>query len=122
MACEGVYSPCPGDIPLSVMSLRFQACKIRYVCFSRYEAFLSCEILNKLRGIDLARKQEFYPAKVAVFADFIRQDNYSYMRRRNMLTQITLLLTYQCTLECDHCYFYCGPRAKGTLTLDQRGS
>ena len=36
-----------------------------------------------------------------------------------MLTRIILLLTYKCTQECDHCYLYCGPNAKGTLTLDQ---
>jgi MoaA/NifB/PqqE/SkfB family radical SAM enzyme len=36
-----------------------------------------------------------------------------------MLDTIILLLTYQCTLQCDHCYLYCGPRAEGALTLDQ---
>jgi organic radical activating enzyme len=36
-----------------------------------------------------------------------------------MLKRIILLLTYKCTLECDHCYLYCGPKAKGTMTLVQ---
>jgi hypothetical protein len=36
-----------------------------------------------------------------------------------MVTRIILLLTYQCNLECDHCYLYCSPRAQGTLTLSQ---
>jgi len=36
-----------------------------------------------------------------------------------MLTRIIFLLTYKCTLECDHCYLYCGPKAKGTMTLAQ---
>jgi hypothetical protein len=36
-----------------------------------------------------------------------------------MLTGLHILLTYQCTYECDHCFLYCSPRAKGTLTLDE---
>jgi hypothetical protein len=36
-----------------------------------------------------------------------------------MLTQVHLLLTYACTFECDHCFIYCSPRAKGTYTLAQ---
>ncbi|MBA7600088.1 hypothetical protein ES703_07135 [subsurface metagenome] len=36
-----------------------------------------------------------------------------------MLTGIHFLLTYMCNLECDHCFVYSGPDAKGTLTLDQ---
>jgi MoaA/NifB/PqqE/SkfB family radical SAM enzyme len=34
-----------------------------------------------------------------------------------MLTGIHLLLTYACNLECDHCFLYSGPNAKGTFTL-----
>ncbi len=33
-----------------------------------------------------------------------------------MLSQVHLLLTYRCNFECDHCFLYCGPRAKGTFT------
>jgi len=36
-----------------------------------------------------------------------------------MLTGIHFLLTYECNFECDHCFLYCGPHAKGTFTLDQ---
>ncbi len=36
-----------------------------------------------------------------------------------MLTGIHFLLTYTCTFECDHCFLYCGPHAKGTFTLNQ---
>jgi len=36
-----------------------------------------------------------------------------------MLTGIHFLLTYTCNLECDHCFLYCSPWAKGTFTLDQ---
>ncbi len=36
-----------------------------------------------------------------------------------MLTGIHILLTYQCTSECDHCFLYCGPRRQGTFTLEQ---
>ena len=36
-----------------------------------------------------------------------------------MLTGIHILLTYQCTLECDHCFLYSSPRAEGTMTLAQ---
>jgi hypothetical protein len=36
-----------------------------------------------------------------------------------MLTGIHFLLTYSCTSECDHCFLYCSPRAKGTFTLGQ---
>lgn len=36
-----------------------------------------------------------------------------------MLTGIHLLLTYMCNLECDHCFVYSGPNAKGTFTLSQ---
>ena len=33
-----------------------------------------------------------------------------------MLTGIHFLLTYSCTSECDHCFLYCSPNAKGTFT------
>jgi hypothetical protein len=33
-----------------------------------------------------------------------------------MLREIHFLLTYSCNFECDHCFLYCGPRAKGTFT------
>ena len=36
-----------------------------------------------------------------------------------MLTGIHFLLTYMCNLECDHCFVYSGPKAKGTFTLNQ---
>ena len=36
-----------------------------------------------------------------------------------MLKGIHFLLTYACTSECDHCFLYCSPQAKGTFTLDQ---
>lgn len=36
-----------------------------------------------------------------------------------MLTDIHILLTYQCTFECDHCFLYSSPFAKGTMTLPQ---
>ena len=36
-----------------------------------------------------------------------------------MLTGIHLLLTYACNFECDHCFLYSGPHAKGTFTLTQ---
>ena len=34
-----------------------------------------------------------------------------------MLEGVHFLLTYRCTLECDHCFLYSSPRAKGTFTL-----
>lgn len=36
-----------------------------------------------------------------------------------MLTGIHFLLTYTCNLECDHCFVFSGPQAKGTFTLEQ---
>ena len=36
-----------------------------------------------------------------------------------MLTGIHFLLTYTCNLECDHCFLYCSPWAKGTFTIGQ---
>lgn len=36
-----------------------------------------------------------------------------------MLTGIHILLTYDCNLECDHCFLYCGPNKNGTFTLKQ---
>jgi organic radical activating enzyme len=36
-----------------------------------------------------------------------------------MLTGIHFLLTYECNYECDHCFLFCGPHAKGTFTLSQ---
>ncbi len=35
-----------------------------------------------------------------------------------MLTGIHFLLSYRCTLECDHCFVYGSPNAKGTFTLN----
>ncbi|MCL6474395.1 MAG: radical SAM protein [Firmicutes bacterium] len=36
-----------------------------------------------------------------------------------MLTGIHFLLTYKCPYECEHCFVYSSPRAKGTFTLAQ---
>ena len=36
-----------------------------------------------------------------------------------MITGIHILLTYQCTGECDHCFLHCGPQREGTFTLRQ---
>lgn len=36
-----------------------------------------------------------------------------------MLTGIHILTTYKCNLECDHCFLYSSPNAKGTMTLQQ---
>jgi len=36
-----------------------------------------------------------------------------------MLKGIHFLLTYMCNLECDHCFVYSKPSAKGTFTLGQ---
>jgi hypothetical protein len=34
------------------------------------------------------------------------------------LSGLHLLLTYQCTFECDHCFVWSGPSQTGTMTLD----
>ena len=34
------------------------------------------------------------------------------------LSGLHLLLTYQCTFECDHCFVWSGPFRTGTMTLD----
>jgi hypothetical protein len=36
-----------------------------------------------------------------------------------MLTGIHFLLTYQCTFECDHCFVFGSPFAKGTFTIER---
>jgi hypothetical protein len=36
-----------------------------------------------------------------------------------MLTGIHFLLSYKCDSECDHCFVYSSPKAKGTFTLEQ---
>jgi len=36
-----------------------------------------------------------------------------------MVTGIHVLLTYKCTLECEHCFVYAGPSAPGTIKLSQ---
>ncbi|UCG69658.1 MAG: radical SAM protein [Thermoplasmata archaeon] len=36
-----------------------------------------------------------------------------------MLKGIHFLLSYACNMECDHCFVYSGPHAKGTFTLKQ---
>lgn len=35
------------------------------------------------------------------------------------LTGLHILLTYQCTLECDHCFVWGSPRQQGVLTIEQ---
>ncbi len=35
------------------------------------------------------------------------------------LRGLHLLLTYQCTLECDHCFVWSSPESRGTMTLGQ---
>lgn len=34
------------------------------------------------------------------------------------LTGVHILLSYQCTHECDHCFVWAGPRAGGTISLE----
>ena len=36
-----------------------------------------------------------------------------------LITGLHLLLTYQCTLECDHCFVWGSPRQSGTMSLAQ---
>ena len=36
-----------------------------------------------------------------------------------MLTDVHIILTYQCTFECDHCFLFSGPSSQGTMTLPQ---
>jgi organic radical activating enzyme len=36
-----------------------------------------------------------------------------------MLSGIHFLLTYMCNLECEHCFVYGSPHARGTFTLEQ---
>lgn len=36
-----------------------------------------------------------------------------------MLKQIHFLLTYTCNYECDHCFLFSGPKARGTFTISQ---
>ena len=40
-------------------------------------------------------------------------------RRHKMLTGIHFLLSYTCNLACDHCFLYCSPSSKGTMTVNQ---
>ena len=35
-----------------------------------------------------------------------------------MLTGVHILLTYQCTFECDHCFLHSSPSSDGTMTLE----
>jgi MoaA/NifB/PqqE/SkfB family radical SAM enzyme len=35
------------------------------------------------------------------------------------LSGLHILLTYQCTFECDHCFVWGGPHQRGVLTLEQ---
>ncbi len=35
------------------------------------------------------------------------------------LSGVHILLTYACNFECDHCFLYCSPRARGTFTIAQ---
>ena len=35
------------------------------------------------------------------------------------LTAIHFLLSYRCTDECDHCFLWSSPKARGTMTFDQ---
>jgi MoaA/NifB/PqqE/SkfB family radical SAM enzyme len=39
--------------------------------------------------------------------------------KSQMLSQIHVLLTYNCNYECDHCFLYCSANSEGTFTLDQ---
>ncbi len=35
------------------------------------------------------------------------------------LSGLHILLTYQCTYECDHCFVWGSPRQNGVLTIEQ---
>ncbi len=41
------------------------------------------------------------------------------MKKDIMLTQLHFLLTYMCTLACEHCFVCSSPAAEGTFTLTQ---
>ena len=41
----------------------------------------------------------------------------SYGKSSSPLSGLHLLLTYQCTFECDHCFVWSGPFQTGTMTL-----
>lgn len=43
----------------------------------------------------------------------------SHTGSRTLLTGLHLLLTYKCDSECDHCFLWCGPEAKGTMSIRQ---
>jgi MoaA/NifB/PqqE/SkfB family radical SAM enzyme len=48
------------------------------------------------------------------------QPPYRTGRARDIVVkQAHILLTYTCTLECDHCFLYSSPEAEGTFTLSQ---
>ncbi len=36
-----------------------------------------------------------------------------------MVTGIHFLLSYACNMTCDHCFLYCSPASKGTMTISQ---
>ena len=36
-----------------------------------------------------------------------------------MLTGIHFLLSYTCNMKCDHCFLFCSPTSKGTMTMKQ---
>jgi len=36
-----------------------------------------------------------------------------------VLTGVHFLLSYRCNLACDHCFLYCSPSSRGTMTLKQ---
>ncbi|GAH05336.1 unnamed protein product, partial [marine sediment metagenome] len=37
----------------------------------------------------------------------------------NEMNHHLISLTYKCTNECDHCWFYCSPKSEGTFTANQ---
>ncbi len=47
----------------------------------------------------------------AVLVEFVQRE------QKMNLTGIHFILTYACTYECDHCFLFSSPEAKGTFTL-----
>ena len=39
-----------------------------------------------------------------------------------MITGIHILLSYACTNQCDHCFVFSSPQAKGTFTRPGSGT
>lgn len=75
---------------------------------------LGC-VPKRLERVPYLRHTVSFSASTTMVKEIGERERESEMK----LTGIHILLSYRCTDECDHCFLWSSPQARGTMTLAQ---